>query len=115
MFAVVKTGGKQYKVEEGKKIRVEKIEGKIDKEIDLGQVLVIFDGQKLICGNPTIKHAKIKAKIIDQARGQKVMVIKYKSKKRYRRKKGHRQNFTTLEIKKISIGREVRDENEFKE
>lgn len=102
-IAVIKTGGKQYKVAEGDKIQVEKIEGKEGKKINFADVLMIADdkGKEVEIGTPKLKGKKVEAEIIKQFRDKKVTVIKYKSKIRYRRKLGHKQHKTSVKITKI--------------
>jgi len=104
MFAVIKTGGKQYLVSPGDKIKIEKIEGKVGKEINFTDVLLIQKNKKLEIGTPIIKNAKVVGKILEQDKGEKVIVFKYKAKKRYRKKTGHRQFYTKVEIKDIIFG-----------
>ncbi len=103
MQAVIKTGGKQYLVSPGDKIKIEKIEQEPGKEIVFDEVLVVIDdkGQANI-GQPLVKDAKVKAKILNQGRSKKITVLKYKSKKRYQKKKGYHQPFTEVEIMEIS-------------
>lgn len=101
MFAVIKTGGKQYIVEPGKKLKVEKIEGKDGKEITFKEVLLVEKNRKLEIGQPLVKGAKVSAKILSQGKKDKVVILKYRPKTRYRVKKGHRQQFTEVEITSI--------------
>lgn len=111
-FAIIKTGGKQIKVAKGDLVKVEKINGKsafakaaTGKEgdkVEFKDVLLVKKGNALKIGQPLVKGAKVEAKIINQGRGRKIVVFKYKSKKRYKKKKGHRQSFTQVEILKIS-------------
>ncbi len=103
-IAVIKTGGKQYKVAEGDRLKVEKIAGKEGAEVSFKEVLLVADDKDkdVKLGQPKVKDAKVTAKVLQQAKDKKVMVIKYKNKTRYRRKKGHRQNFTEVEINKIA-------------
>lgn len=101
MLAVIKTGGKQYLVSPGDKIKIEKIEGKEGKEITFKEVLLLEKGKKIEIGTPLIKGAKVFGKILKQGKNKKVIVFKYKPKKRYKVKKGHRQPFTEVEILKI--------------
>ncbi|MCX6760195.1 MAG: 50S ribosomal protein L21 [Candidatus Nealsonbacteria bacterium] len=101
MLAIIKTGGKQYLVEPGKKIRIEKIEGKDGKEISFKEVLILEKGNKLEIGEPKVSGASVTAKILSQKKAEKVIVFRYKSKTRRRIKKGHRQPFTEVEIKGI--------------
>ena len=102
MLAVIKTGGKQYKVEKGDKIKIEKIEGEEKDEIAFEEVLFVGDEKKVKMGDPFIKTAKVEAKILEQGKGKKVWGIKHKAKKRYKVKFGHRQFFTEVEIVKIA-------------
>ena len=101
MFAVIKTGGKQYLVQPGDKITVEKLEGKEGKEISFSEVLLLGDDKKLEIGVPKVRGAKVVAKILGQVKGEKLIIFKYKPKKRYKRKIGHRQQLTQIEITKI--------------
>lgn len=100
-LAVIKTGGKQYIVKPGQKMKVEKLAGEVGAKITLNNVLLIVDGEKVDIGQPEVKGATVEAKIIKQGRARKVIVYKFKPKKRERRKKGHRQHFTELEIVSI--------------
>lgn len=102
MLAVIKTGGKQYKVEKGDKIKIEKIEGKEKDKIAFKEVLFLGDEKKVEMGAPLIKTAKVEAKILKQGKGKKVWGIKHKAKKRYKVKFGHRQHFTEVEILKLA-------------
>ncbi|HDH07548.1 MAG TPA: 50S ribosomal protein L21 [Candidatus Moranbacteria bacterium] len=101
MLAIIKTGGKQYKVKKGDKIKIEKIEGKEGKKISFSNVLFLGDDKSVKVGNPKVKTAKVEAKIIKQGKGDKVWGVKHKAKKRYKIKFGHRQFFTEVEITKI--------------
>ncbi|HVN63690.1 MAG TPA: 50S ribosomal protein L21 [Candidatus Binataceae bacterium] len=103
MFAIVKTGGKQYRVGVGDQIAVERLPGDKGAEVSLDQVLAI-GGETPKVGTPTVAGAAVKAKIIQQARGTKVIVFKKKRRKNYRRKRGHRQELTVLKIEEISAG-----------
>lgn len=98
MLAVIKTGGKQYLVSPGKKIKIEKIKGKEGKEISFKDVLLLEKNKKLEIGTPIVPGAKVLGKIISQGKNDKVIILKYKSKTRYRVKKGHRQEYTEVEI-----------------
>ena len=101
MLAIIKTGGKQYKVAQGDKIKVEKLEGEAGAKITFDEVLFIGDEKDVKIGEPFIKGAKVEATIVDQGRHKKVWGIKHKAKKRYKMKFGHRQPFTEVEITKI--------------
>jgi len=102
MFAVIKTGGKQYLVSPGDKIKVEKLEADEGKEITFDQVLLVEKGKSVEIGNPLVKGVKVKAKVLKQDKAKKIIVFKYKAKKRYQKKMGHRQPFTEVEILGIS-------------
>lgn len=104
MFAVIKTGGKQYKVAEGDKIKIEKIEVEENAKVEFSDVLLIFDetGKNVKIGSPFVKGAMVEGKVLKQGRSDKIIVFKYKPKKRYQKKAGHRQFFTGVEITKIS-------------
>ncbi len=100
-FAVIETGGKQYKVSPGRKIKIEKIEGEKDVNFVFDKVLLVADGENIQIGTPYIEGAKVEGKVIKQGRDKKKIVFRYHSKTRYRKKKGHRQHFTELEIIKV--------------
>jgi large subunit ribosomal protein L21 len=100
MYAVIKTGGKQYKVEKGDKLRVEKLPGGVGDAVTFDQVLMV-GGEALKLGKPLLAGAKVEAKIVTQGLGKKLIVFKFRRRKNYRRKNGHRQPFTALEITNI--------------
>ncbi|MGF1466956.1 MAG: 50S ribosomal protein L21 [Sandaracinaceae bacterium] len=97
MYAVIKTGGKQYRVAEGDRIRVEKLPGDVGAEITLDEVLML-GGDKVAIGTPRVDGASVRATIVAQDRAKKIIVFKYKRRKNYRRKYGHRQPYTELRI-----------------
>ncbi len=101
MYAVVKTGGKQYRVQEGDILRVEKLPGDIGAEIAFDDVLLFSDGENLQVGNPNLDNVAVTGRIVDQGKAPKIIVFKYKRRKRYRRKQGHRQPFTAVKIDSI--------------
>lgn len=101
MFAVIKTGGKQYKVAAGDVITVERLAGEPGAHIDLDTVLVIGEGAKLTLGKPYVEGAAVAAEVLDQGRHEKVIVFKKKRRQNYRRKRGHRQDMTVLKITDI--------------
>ena len=101
-YAVIKTGGKQYRVAQGDKLRVEKLAGNVGDAISLGEVLLIGSGDAIKIGKPTVGGAKVEAKIIAQDRGEKIIIFKFRRRKNYRRKTGHRQPFTALEITSVA-------------
>ena len=98
MYAVIRTGGKQYRVAPGDTIQVEKLEGSEGDEVMLDEVLLVAGGDDIVLGKPLVEGVKVKAEIVGQGRHRKVLVFKYKRRKRYRRKNGHRQMFTSLHI-----------------
>ncbi len=98
MFAVIKTGGKQYKVQKDDKLLVEKLEGNEGDKITLDQVLMVVDGKKSKVGEPLIKGASVEATLVRQERGPKIIIFKKKRRQNYRRKKGHRQDLTMIQI-----------------
>lgn len=102
MFAVIKTGGKQYKVSPGQKLRVEKLDAAGGAVIRFSEVLLVADGDKIDIGTPDVKGAAVEAKVMGLGRDDKKIVFKYHRKTRYRKKKGHRQHFTEIEIVKIT-------------
>ena len=102
MLAIIKTGGKQYKVSQGDKIKIEKLEGEAGAKITFEEVLFIGDEKDVKIGEPFLKGAKVEAKIVRQGRHKKVWGVKHKPKKRYKVKFGHKQLFTEVEIMKIS-------------
>ena len=102
MLAVIKTGGKQYLVSPGDKIKVEKLDAKEGGEVSFQEVLLLEKNKKLEIGAPIVSGAKVSAKVLRHGKGEKLIIFKYKPKKRYKRKIGHRQMFTEVEIIKIS-------------
>ena len=103
MFSIIKTGGKQYLVSPGDKIKIEKIDKPEGNEITFSQVLLVMKGKTIRIGTPLVKSAKVKARVLKQDKAKKVIVFKYKAKKRYQKKMGHRQPYTEVEILKILL------------
>lgn len=101
MFAVVRTGGKQYRVQEGRTIRVGKLAGEPGETVELGDVLMMGDGADVTIGSPSIAGARVVGTIAEQGREKKIVVFRYKSKTRQRKKTGHRQHFTSVRIEDI--------------
>ena len=101
MYAVIRTGGKQYRVTEGDRLRVEKLPGEVGLDITLDEVLML-GGDKVAIGKPLVAGAKVTARIVAQDRDKKVIVFKFRRRKNYRRKRGHRQPFTELKITGVS-------------
>ena len=100
MYAIIATGGKQYRVGEGDVIYIEKIDAQVDSTVSFDVLLMGNDGDVKI-GTPVVEGVKVEGKVVGQIRGEKIVVYKYKSKKNYRRKQGHRQPYTKVEITKI--------------
>jgi len=98
MYAIIQTGGKQYKVEPGEELRVEKLEGEIGDEVFFDKVLLVSKGGSLKVGKPFLKSAKVVARITGHGRGPKIVVYKYKKRKGYRKKQGHKQDFTGVKV-----------------
>ena len=101
MYAVLATGGKQYRVQEGDVIYVEKLNAEVDSSVELNEVLAVGTDAGIKVGAPVVEGAKVVAKVAAQGKAKKVIVFKYKAKKDYRRKNGHRQPYTKLVIEKI--------------
>ena len=102
MYAVIQTGGKQYRVQQGDVIFVEKIDSQADEAVTFDQVLLVGDGEATKIGAPTVAGAKVEGKVLAQVKGKKIVVYKYKAKKNERKKQGHRQPYTKVEITKIN-------------
>lgn len=100
-FAVIKTGGKQYIVTEGQKLKVEKLNAEVNKTVDFNEVLLVADNDQAEIGTPLLTGKKVIAKVLRQDKAEKVRVVKYKPKVRYHKVYGHRQHFTEVEIQKI--------------
>ncbi len=98
MLAIIKTGGKQYIVKPGDKIKVELLDKKEGENISFADVLLVEKNNKVQIGNPVVKGAEVEAKILNHGKANKIIVFKYKAKKRYKKKQGHRQQFTEIEI-----------------
>ena len=101
MYAIIKTGGKQYKVAAGETILVEKLEASVGDSVVFDQVLTCVNGSDVKIGQPLVQGASVKAKIVEHGKGEKIFVFKYKAKSNYRRRQGHRQPFTKVEIETI--------------
>ena len=101
MYAVVKTGGKQYKVAPGEKLKVEQIPADVGAEVILDQVLLVGEGEAVRLGQPTVAGATVKATVVAHGRGEKIRIFKMRRRKQYQKHQGHRQNYTELEINAI--------------
>ena len=101
MYAVIASGGKQYKIKEGDILRIEKISGEIDETISFDKILMFSDGESVKIGQPDLDNVSVSGHIVEQDKAKKIIVFKYKRRKRYRRTQGHRQYFTTIKIDSI--------------
>lgn len=104
MYAVIKTGGKQYRVSEGDRLKVESLTAEAGSDIALDQVLMVGSGDDVTVGSPLVANASVSARVLEHGRGKKVRIIKFKRRKHYRRQMGHRQNYTELQITGINAG-----------
>ena len=104
MYAVIKTGGKQYRVSAGEKVRVETLDAEVGSEVVLDQVLMVADGDKVTLGKPLLAGAAVKATVVANGRGDKVRIFKHRRRKHYQKHAGHRQNYTEIQISGISAG-----------
>jgi large subunit ribosomal protein L21 len=104
MYAVIKTGGKQYRVAKGDKLRIEKLPAAVGDTVTFGEVLLLggAEGASITLGKPLVAGAKVEAKVVGQDRAKKIIVFKFRRRKNYRRKNGHRQPFTAIEITGIT-------------
>lgn len=100
-YAIVECGGKQYKAAEGGTIEVDRLQLEVGQPFELNQVLLVVDGEKVDVGTPTVTGARVSAKVVDHTKGPKVVVFRYRPKKRYRVKTGHRQQYTRLAVESI--------------
>ena len=98
MYAVVSAGGKQFKVQKGETLRIEKIPGEVGSKVTFDKVLMVADGENIRVGQPVIAKAAVQASIVEQDKAKKILIFKYKRRKRYRRKQGHRQPYTAIRI-----------------
>jgi large subunit ribosomal protein L21 len=110
MYAVVNTGGKQYKVQQGEILKVEKIPGEVGSPVTFDRVLMFSDGENVSIGQPVLEDVAVEGHIVEQGKAKKIIVFKYKRRKRYRRKQGHRQEFTAVQIDSIAArGKETKE------
>ncbi|NLY44874.1 MAG: 50S ribosomal protein L21 [Tissierella sp.] len=101
MYAVIETGGKQYRVQEGDTLYVEKLNAEVGETINFDKVLILSKDGELQAGKPFVDGVKVEGSVLDQGKAKKIIVFKYKAKKNYRKKAGHRQPFTKVKIEKI--------------
>jgi large subunit ribosomal protein L21 len=104
MYAVIKTGGKQYRVMQGEYLRVEKLDAEVDATVEFDQVLLVGEGESVTVGAPIVDGAKVSAKILSHGRGKKVRIIKFRRRKHHMKQQGHRQHYTEIEITGIAGG-----------
>ena len=104
MYAIIKTGGKQYKVTQGDLLKTEKIEGVVGDKVELNDVLLISNRENVEIGRPILAGARVNATIVEQGKAKKILVFKAKRRKGYRKKRGHRQLYTSLKIEEITSG-----------
>jgi len=102
MYAVIKTGGKQYKVSAGEKLKVESLPAEVGAQITLDQVLMVADGEQVTMGTPLVRGATVSATVVGHGRGEKLKIFKMRRRKHYRKTLGHRQNFTEIQINGIT-------------
>ena len=103
MYAIIRTGGRQYRAEVGKTLDVERLPYEIDQSFEIDDVLLIGDEDNTVIGQPTVDGAKVKVTVVEQGRGKKIIVFKYRQRTNYRRKRGHRQYFTRLRVDEIVV------------
>jgi len=103
MYAIVDSGGKQYKVQEGEILRVEKLAGEVGDSVSFDRILMFSDGENVNVGTPLLEDVAVNGHIVEQGKAKKIIVFKYKRRKRYRRKRGHRQQFTAVKVDSIKI------------
>lgn len=103
MYAVVRLGARQYRAEVGDAIVVERLRAEVGEQLELGEVLLVADGERVEIGQPTVKGAKVLATAVAQEKGPKIRVFKYRPKQRYRRRAGHRQRYTRLRVDEIVV------------
>ncbi len=101
MYAVIKTGGKQYKVAPGETLKVESLDAEVGKTVSFDEVLMIADGEQLKVGAPVVAGGAVKAEVLAHGRGEKVRIVKHRRRKHYHKEQGHRQNFTEVKITEI--------------
>jgi large subunit ribosomal protein L21 len=102
MYAVIKTGGKQYRVTPGEKLKVEKLAGEVGSDVVIDEVLMVADGDNVTVGAPVVKGASVKATVVSHGRHDKVMIFKMRRRKHYRKTQGHRQDYTEIQIQQIA-------------
>lgn len=104
MYAIVESGGRQYRAEAGNTFSVEKLPYEVGDQIEIKDVLLLADGDSIVVGAPVVKGATVKATVVEQYRGEKILVFRYRSKQGFRRRKGHRQDYTRLRVDEVIAG-----------
>lgn len=102
MYAIIKTGGKQYRVAENDIIKIEMLPNEVGSEVEFSEVLLVANSEDIAIGTPYIEKAKVIGEVLEQGRGEKITIIKFRRRKHYMRRAGHRQNFTAVKIKSIN-------------
>lgn len=102
MYAIIATGGKQYKVTEGKSLKIEKLTAEVGSQVEFDQVLMLVDDEKIEIGTPYLANIKIVGEVVEQGRGEKIHILKFRRRKHYMRHQGHRQDFTEVKVKTIN-------------
>lgn len=110
MYAIIECGGRQYRAEEGHSFEVEKLPYEVGHKVELGNVLLIANGDNIQIGQPAVSGALVKATVVEQYRGKKIFVWKYRPKQRYRRRQGHRQSYSRVRIDEIVLPRQAEEE-----
>ncbi len=105
MYAVIRTGGKQYRVTEGSTLKVERLQAEAGSKLDLDDVLMVGDGDNVKVGTPTVKGAKVTASVVGHGRGPKIKIMKFRRRKHHQKQTGHRQDYTEISIDKIAGGK----------
>lgn len=103
MYAIIETGGKQYRVREGDRLNVEKLSVQAGEEVAIDKVLAVVNGEEVKIGTPLVQGARVTLRVLRNGKGKKIIVFKYKAKKNYRRKQGHRQPFSQVVVEKIEV------------
>ena len=103
MYAVIKSGARQYRAEVGDTLVVERVPAQVGQQVELDQVLLVADGEEVRIGQPTVEKARVLATVVSQEKGPKIRIFKYRPKERYRRRAGHRQNYTRLRVDEIVV------------
>ena len=103
MYAVIKTGGKQYRVSSGEKVKVEQLAAEVGSQITIDQVLMVADGDKITIGTPLVKGATVQATVVEQGRADKIHVFKMRRRKYSKKQQGHRQNYTEIQVDQIAV------------